>query len=268
MPAGGIGRSCAGTIEDRTSKKRHEKDRDKPGGGYGLEHARTFPPGKGPPAPRMGKVPVFNMILHWGKDNQHQAVVRTLLDSGSSIPLLSFLLAKQMTIPTVRRTIKKDIGNFNGETVKGAGLYYTFPLLLQYKHHFTTESFEIGPMANEYDAILPDWWIEKHKPEYTRSQISFTLEHCRRECTRAACAEFSLEWDDEVPTDPDACLLGVVCAAPTEKDLKEAIDRVPEIFKEYMTIMTTEAALMLPEHGPYDHTIDLKEGEVPPRGPI
>ena len=32
--------------------------------------------------------------------------------------------------------------------------------------------------------------------------------------------------------------------------------------------MTTEAASELPDHGPYDHAIDLKEGETPPWGPI
>ena len=32
--------------------------------------------------------------------------------------------------------------------------------------------------------------------------------------------------------------------------------------------MTSEAALVLPKHGPYDHTIELKKGAVPPWGPI
>ena len=35
-----------------------------------------------------------------------------------------------------------------------------------------------------------------------------------------------------------------------------------------MDIMTSEAALVLPKHGPYDHAIDLKEGTTPPWGPI
>ena len=32
--------------------------------------------------------------------------------------------------------------------------------------------------------------------------------------------------------------------------------------------MTTEAALELPKDGPYDHAINLKEGETPPWRPI
>ena len=69
-------------------------------------------------------------------------------------------------------------------------------------------------------------------------------------------------------THPDASVLGVVCAAPTENDLKAAIDRVPEAFAEFIPIMTTEAASTLPKHGPYDNAIELKEGTTPPWGPI
>jgi hypothetical protein len=32
--------------------------------------------------------------------------------------------------------------------------------------------------------------------------------------------------------------------------------------------MSQEAADALPEHKPYDHAIDLKEGEQPPWGPV
>ena len=42
---------------------------------------------------------------------------------------------------------------------------------------------------------------------------------------------------------------------------------VPDRFKWLQRYtMTTEAALALPEHSPYDHTIDLKDGSTPPPG--
>ena len=69
-------------------------------------------------------------------------------------------------------------------------------------------------------------------------------------------------------SEPDAGVLGIVCAAPTEKELQEAIDRVPEAFRDYISIMTTEAAMLLPSHTDYDHAIELKEGATPPWGPI
>lgn len=50
-------------------------------------------------------------------------------------------------------------------------------------------------------------------------------------------------------SDLEAAVLGIVCAAPTEKELQEAIGRVPEIFKDYTSIMTSEAAMVLSKHG-------------------
>ena len=80
--------------------------------------------------------------------------------------------------------------------------------------------------------------------------------------------KFSLELDPEVLTDKNAGILGIVVAAPSEDDLHVAMNRVPEVFRQFIPIMTTEAAMELPNHGPYDHAIDLKEGETAPWGPI
>ena len=111
--------------------------------------------------------------------------------------------------------------------------------------------------------------MAKPKPEDThQGRLTFTSPHCPKHCTKNSCSEFSLEWDEDVLTHPDASVLGVVCAAPTENDLKAAIDRIPEAFAEFIPIMTTEAASTLPMHGPYDHSIELKKGTTRPWGPI
>ena len=60
----------------------------------------------------------------------------------------------------------------------------------------------------------------------------------------------------------------MVAAAPSNDDLKAAIDKVPEAYSEFIPIMTAENAAVLPEHSVYDHAIDLKEGQTPPWGPI
>jgi len=39
-------------------------------------------------------------------------------------------------------------------------------------------------------------------------------------------------------------------------------------FRQYLGIIGKEAADALPEHRPYDHKINLKEGETAPWGPI
>ena len=191
------------------------------------------------------------MILHWGlgTNNENEAAIRILLDTGSTVPLLSLAWVASTSIQVVKRATTKRIENFAGDAVPGAGEYYTSPLLLQHRKHYTREMFEVAPLAGDYDAILPAWWMAKHRPEdIHQGRLTFTSPHCRKHCTKSSCSEFSLEWDEDVLTHPDASVLGVVCAAPTENDLKAAIDRVPEAFAEFIPIMTTEAASTLPKH--------------------
>ena len=79
---------------------------------------------QGPPPPRAGCVPIVIMILHWGPNNEHSAPVRTLLDTGSSIPLLSITWAQPLDVPMVRRPQVKKVKDFAGEAVRGAGEFY------------------------------------------------------------------------------------------------------------------------------------------------
>ena len=67
---------------------------------------------------------------------------------------------------------------------------------------------------------------------------------------------------------PNAGIIGMVAAAPSDDDLKEAINKVPEAYSEFIPIMTTKMALVLSEHSVSDHSIDLKGGTTPPWGPI
>ena len=60
----------------------------------------------------------------------------------------------------------------------------------------------------------------------------------------------------------------MVAAAPSSKDLKAAINKVPEAYSEFIPIVTAEMVEVLPEHSAYDHAIDLKEGTTPPWEPI
>ena len=79
---------------------------------------------------------------------------------------------------------------------------------------------------------------------------------------------FSLEWDSSIINNPNAGILGMVAAAPSDDDLKAAINKVPEAYSEFIPIMTAEMAAVLPENSVYDHAIELKEGQTPPWGPI
>ena len=110
------------------------------------------------PLPKIVKIPVLNMKLHY---NNQEKIARVLLDSGSSIPILSDKWAIRNQTPVAERETKRPIRDYAGNEVPGSGSFFTSPLPLQYKTHWSTISFEVGPMAPEYDIILPNWWLNE-----------------------------------------------------------------------------------------------------------
>jgi hypothetical protein len=113
------------------------------------------------PMPTSGPRPVIEFMLHWCGN---QFKTRVLGDTGSTVPIISEAFCAQKGIAFIERDHPKEIRNFNNEVVKGAGKYYTLPLLLQHRSHFTNDSFEVAPLDEDCDVILPYWWLAKHQP--------------------------------------------------------------------------------------------------------
>jgi len=206
------------------------------------------------------------MVIHWGTTKQ---MVRVLLDTGCSVPLISKQLVEAHDIPCRKRTEKAMIlRNCSGEQVKGAGLEYTVPLKLQHRRHLTMEVFEVVPLEPETDVFLPYWWIVQHPPQgaWDSEEMRFSSAECLDKCTRFEKNEFSLTWDDTVATDPAAATIGYVSTVSGPDE--DPMSAVPTQFHRYLGIMGKEAADALPDHRPYDCKIDLKEGSTAPWGPI
>jgi len=203
------------------------------------------------------------MLLHHGEET-HQ--VRTLLDTGCSVALISTDTVERLRITKKEHKQQRAMETYMGEKVKGAGQYYTAPMLLQHRKHYSVGKFEISPMDSEVDIFLPFSWIVVHPPQgtWTNQEIRFNSTTCLAKCTRFETNKFPLTWDDSVATDPATHLLGYV-ASVSEKDPREL---VPPEFRQYVGIMGKEAADALPEHRPYDCKIDLQEGSTAPWGPI
>jgi len=202
------------------------------------------------------------MIISWGP-TQH--TVRVLLDTGCSVPLISTRITEQLDIPRIRRREAAPLLNCSGEEVKGAGMEYTEPLLLQHRKHYSWEVFEVAPLEPEVDLFLPFWWIAKHPPQgvWDSEELRFSSHNCLEKCTRFETAEFALSLDETVALDPEAKVIGYVSAI-----VEDPRDQIPKEFRGYLDIMGQEAAEALPTHRPYDCKIDLKEGETAPWGPI
>ena len=203
------------------------------------------------------------VLLLNGKKHQ----VKTLLDTGCSIPLINQQTVERLGIE--RRTYKnpRTIESFTGETVENAGQYYTKPLQLQHRNHFTNEQFNVAPMEEAIDIFLTFEWIERHPPQgaWTSEEIRFNSARCMEKCTKFETDPFSLTWDEAVLYEEGAGIIGQVSVIQENED---PLANVPTKFRQYLGIMAKEAADALQTHRPYDCKIDFRLDETPLWGPI
>jgi hypothetical protein len=66
----------------------------------------------------------------------------------------------------------------------------------------------------------------------------------------------------------NAMVISYVTSANTDPAEVDPATIVPERFQQYVKVLGKELADKLPDHKPYDHAIDLKDGKQPPWGPI
>jgi hypothetical protein len=72
--------------------------------------------------------------------------------------------------------------------------------------------------------------------------------------------EFSLQIDSNILDYMEAMVIGSIS---TTEDNIDPISIVPTKFQKWAHIMMKEAAPKLPEHKPYNHVIDINDGETP-----
>jgi len=214
--------------------------------------------------PTSGTQPSICMIQHQAQ-NRHP--VTMLLETGCSVPLIHKKTAKWLKLRLFKHEEQRHIRNFTGETVKGAGEFYTNPLMLQHRRHFTQEVMEVAPMDKEINIFLPFWWITKHPPQgaWTTDEVRFNSASCLKRRKKYESNEFSLTWDPLVATDSSAQFIGYVSAV---EDRGDPLEQVLQEFYQYLHILSKEAADEDPEHCSYDCKIGFKEGSMAPWGTI
>jgi hypothetical protein len=92
------------------------------------------------------------MTSYW--DNKYQQV-RVLLDSECSGPMLSSKIVKQYQVPEFERSTSLVVDQFDDSICYD--IWYSFPYLpnLNLNYHWSRESFEVGPIDDEYDIMMP-----------------------------------------------------------------------------------------------------------------
>ena len=223
---------------------------------------------EGLPFTKSGPVPVIAVILYF---REQEKTVRALLDTDTTVPLLSLGFVEKHQTFIAKRPTKRTIHDSAARQVPGAGEFFTSQLLLQHRQHDIRVSFEVALLTGEYDIILHRWSLVKQKCDLLASngQIKFTLGKCQCKCTMERNdTSFSPEWDSSIINNPGAGIMGIVAVVPSDDDFRAGTDKVPEACTEFIPIMTAEMSAVLPEHSVYDHAIDLKDGTTSQCGPI
>jgi hypothetical protein len=127
----------------------------------------------------------------------------------------------------------------------------------------------------EVAQLCPYWWLVKHEPQNfwldNATNVEFSSPRGKENCTKNKAKEFRLEIHNDV-TDRSLAMIirhisSTVTKQPKDK-LEEAVKLVPQKFRQFISIISKEAADQLPDYKPYDYAIELKEGEQPPWGSV
>jgi len=92
------------------------------------------------------------MRLH---ERSQSHTIQMLLDTECSIPNMSREWARKAQIQLLKREQKRSIKSYTGQTIPEAGKYYTQPILLQHRKHYTWEAFEVSAMEPRIVKFLP-----------------------------------------------------------------------------------------------------------------
>ena len=120
---------------------------------HGVSEKTLLKKQKLPIPPKIGGRPIINMKLSWG-DNP-EINVRVMLDPGANVPVLSQSLVGEHKVPVVLQERAEIIAAYDGAEGKGVGSAYIFACTLRLADHYTKESFEVSPLQDDHDILMP-----------------------------------------------------------------------------------------------------------------
>jgi hypothetical protein len=262
-------------------KRKFEQELEAKLGGASLAHLvpeqKLLKKQKLPPPPKIGSRPIVLMKLCW--DDSPEIIVRVMLDCGANVPVISDNIVENYKVPGVLRSQACGFAGFDGSESSNAGRAYTLPCTLKIGDHHSKETFEISPLQDDHDILLPWWWTIQHPTQYlitgVQSDLKFDHPKCVK-CTEEAMSEFTVEYDDSIAYHSgDQDVVGVLGSLRFDDDLHVELDvqedmlaGIPWQYRDFQSVFNGQYADELPPHRSFDHAIDMVDGKEPPWGPI
>jgi len=109
-------------------------------------------------------------------------------------------------------------------------------------------------------------WLKHHdvKIDFASNSLTFESEYCLKNCVNDVTMAYGIE--EELPHFLQA--YAAKCALRYKLDKDEVLQILPKQYHEFLPLFLEKTADQLTPHGTFDHEIPLRQGFVPPFGPI
>jgi len=214
---------------------------------------------------KIGERPIYKFFIDY--DGKYFPL-RCMLDLGSTSFVISPQAAKAFQVPVVKRLQPQRTSDVGGKKIKTEGLF-TVPLGLSFGNHRTfyvkDHAFEVMDTSSKYDALIPAWYLAKHKAEGTATgHLHFP--YCDQSCFghEKLRPDYEISYDKRVALRPDAINIGSIISRNPE-----IAKKLPEHYHKWLLLFDPKEAEKLPDNKGCDHRIELKVPEDQLRmGPI
>jgi len=204
-------------------------------------------------ATKIGKRPIYRFFIDYeGK----YFPLRCMLDLGSTSFVISPEAAKAFSIPVVRRLNQVKTGDVSGTRLKTENLF-TVPLGVSFGNHRTYDeqdhAFEVIKTTGDYDALIPAWYLEKHKARgTTTSHLHFP--DCQSECYNHGKIhpEYSITYDKRIALNEKAIHIGAIVISNSSIAAK-----LPVCYHKFLLLFDPKESEKLPDNKGCDHRIEL-----------
>ena len=203
-----------------------------------------------------------------------------MVDTGSDVPLMNENFLWKHKVPRIHRAKPITILAGDEHVMEGAGKTHTPPIIMRIKKHQEEIEWEVGKMDEHIDGYLPIEWLNRHNPDvdWANGRLRWRSEFCKGHCLpinmKTAVDQFvKLIKEAKVWKKAKGAaklLQGAKGVAAQWHDATggNIADLLPPQYRKWASVFSEEEINRLPDHGPYDHAINLVEGAKPPWGPI
>jgi hypothetical protein len=204
-------------------------------------------------ATKIGKRPIYCFFIDY---NSKFFPLRCILDLGSTSFIILPETAKPFSVAVVKRSKSVKSGDVSGSTLKTENMF-TIALGISFGNHrsYNVEdhAFEVITTTGDYDALIPAWYLEKHKARgTTTSQLHFP--HPQLECYNRGKIHpvYSITYDKRIAFSDKAIHIGAIVMS----NLTIA-QKLPLHYHKFLLLFDTKESKKLPDNKGCDHRIQF-----------